>query len=345
MYAGMGGKITETGEEDDSKIVQVESVTISATRKWKYDWSQWDWPVINPWDGSEDTGGGAGNGGNNTNPQTCQTCQKSLCECCTECKKYPCECEIEITISSSGRAMLGKQYSVTASVTPAGKEFNSLDFYIVSSVGEHHIGERTKAGSITALAMSPGEYRLKVIGRIGSTTYDSNEVDLSVVFPSGDEALAHFQTARSFAWLNTIAAANAQGVKEFGFSVNITTHRDTGTTYSIEAATGTFCSYEYLRNTEEGMIDFPINNNYGKDPTNGGTWTVAVFHTHPPLCMYTGSESVQRVVGPSSTDRGAHPNIPGVVQDFVGVRGVHSSKHSLNSPTMFYPYGPSARND
>ena len=93
MYAGMGGNITETGEEDDTKIVQVESVTISATRKWKYDWSQWDWPVINPWDGSEDTGGGGGNGGNNTNPQTCQTCKKSPCECCTECGKHPCECK------------------------------------------------------------------------------------------------------------------------------------------------------------------------------------------------------------------------------------------------------------
>ena len=270
-----------------------------------------------------------------------QQCHKSPCECCTVCKKNDCECDIQVTLMAAGSATLGGNFSMNVSVSPSTAKVDEVRYYINDVL----LGCRHSAGSLSSMAKVPGDFRLKAVSIIRGKEYTSNETGIRVDYPSASQVMGFIRTQLELAWTTSLNAANSSGVQEYGGAVYINTKGSTGSaTYYCNTVSGTRQTYEDLLNGNNATIDIrTADPDFSTNPERGGIFTVATFHTHPPLWHYRGAV-ISRRTGPSPEDHAGTGGYPGIVIDFIGgVGGMHKSTDPQTSPKTTYIYGPASR--
>lgn len=188
------------------------------------------------------------------------------------------------------------------------------------------------------IARQPGTFRFKAVVFIAGKKYESSEVTATYGFPSRSKVLSQqiVQQGMAESWRKTLAAADSYGTQEFGGIVMLDT-------------SGIMPVYRYIHHQgpkvpypQSASISMDYRDSFSRhEPRNGGQFAVMGFHTHPPLFNYTGDMYWERAVGPSKGD--TSNALPQVVQDFIGVNGFHTNKHSKNSLTQLYYYSVDRR--
>jgi hypothetical protein len=159
------------------------------------------------------------------------------------------------------------------------------------------------------------------------------------------------QSQMDNAWAETKAAASATGRREQGFVVYLNSY---SSVYQCEPA---FYGQVVQCGTTAG-VDLIANYDVSDDdPTYGGKYAVALFHTHTPLTYCTNPPAL-RLVGPSSTDISSsyliYSGVPGMVYDYVGAyierpeysnfKGIGiEGGHNINDAAQITTYGVARR--
>ena len=183
------------------------------------------------------------------------------------------------------------------------------------------------------------------IKAIVNGSYESNEEKIEVQYPdvsiiSSDPIVLG---AMSSAWTTTKNSASSSGRQEYGFWIYVNTNM---MSYDTDSATpGAYISgcVGTHANIQPGIPSEQIS----FDPSSGGRYAVAHFHTHTPLthCTNYGAE---RTVGPSGTDdsvlRGSSYGVPGLVYDYIGdyYSKIYAG-HNLNAAAQVYTFSVSQR--
>ncbi len=233
---------------------------------------------------------------------------------------------------------IGDRFTISVSISPQDADVDVAEIYIAGfGIGWKGLTTLSKNEIYHGFALQPGNFSYKATIYAGNKSYDSQEMTAVYGFPGRSKVLARqeVQTGMAQSWASTLSAANAYNTQEFGGIVMIDT-RGSAPQYRYIHHQGPKVGYP-----ESAHIKMDYDDSFSRDPRYGGQFAVMGFHTHPPLFNYTGTDILRRLVGPSDGDN--IDALPQVVQDFVGINGIHTNRDPKNSPTQLYYYSVDKR--
>ncbi len=202
----------------------------------------------------------------------------------------------------------------------------------------------TSSNTYTGDAKVAGKFKVKVTAKKGSETRTSNEEDIEVMFPSIQTIISDGTVSAKMAavFAATKAAATPASVLEIGFFMQLDT---SGCTYGFVAeSSGTPVPPTGLASWDTAPRSRPADDPASRPtPLGSAKYTVAWYHSHPPLS--TAPASFSRPVGPSGNDRayGARMGVPGIAHDYVGTGGLLRGGHNINDPASPFTIAPDRR--
>ena len=189
-----------------------------------------------------------------------------------------------------------------------------------------------------------GNFSLRVSMEVGGTKTVSSERNLEVQFPFIADIMANatVQADAAAAWQESIVATTQTRRREQGYFILLDTSNDT------YRHSPTFTGREFLNNEAPATLPIPATPSDSKDnpcPLDSPTYTVALFHTHPPT-TYTTTGG--RGVGTSQPDAdvASARHLPCIAYDYVESTigsGQIPDGWSLNQTAQMYWCGPERR--
>ncbi len=189
-------------------------------------------------------------------------------------------------------------------------------------------------------ASAPGNYTIqaKVVLNEGVSILTAT---FECKYPTAADILPNVQARMDAAWQETKDMATDSTWTEVGFVVYINT---TGgnVLYETQFQYGPTKRYDPKVLPSIDFDYIPDKMEDSGNPTLGGRFPVAFFHTHPPLSR-SGIVGGNRPAGPSVNDKAAPKDFPRWVYDYVGDRGIHRSTDPIDSPAQLYSFGGNQR--
>lgn len=269
-------------------------------------------------------GGNGGDGGGGSNPP-------------------PVPVSFSLNISSAS-LIIGDSYTLSVQTVSGNPQIDDVSYKIwrtVSPTNWYFLGSGTP---FTSYASLPGNYTFEA-----TVSYDGIKDTVLTAsaqfdFPTASEIQTKCTVNMASAWTTTKSLAGPSTCAEVGFVIYLVSS-PYGSYYDCsQERTGPITSY-----TDRARVNltYDVDDFNGFDPTEGGRFYVADFHTHPPLSNWALPQNTvyARDVGPSDGDSGGPNGIPSFVYDYVGVGGYHLSTDSINSATTITNYGGTQRNN
>ncbi len=259
--------------------------------------------------------------------------------------------ELEIVPSHYGQGhtlddyfMITGTYSGFEAGSNNSFELEVLDAYDCAYTLEHD-GITISNGRFDGhyLPVQPGKWKLRAKIRDANPPYDcfySNEVEIEILLPSYDQLLLENTIKEKFdeLWERTKDAEKNKEKREYGCVINLKTYggrqRPEYKLLEEEGAIDNSCELNM-----QNHINFEIKDEYSLYPHTGGSFCVAIFHTHPP--MTNCSSDRIRALGPSSDDRSEADTkrMLSIVADY-GTYGTLKGGHDRDKPyELSYAWG------
>ncbi len=236
--------------------------------------------------------------------------------------------EVKVTLKVPAQAELMSSYSITVTVTPESTVVNNVDIYFHYDIEDSEPLYSGESLTYTRTAIKPGYWKVKAVVQTPDGEYSSVVKEVSEVYPGKETILTHVRSEFDALWQQTKTFAtnnkSTHTVQEFGGWVWLDT--STGV-YSVE-------SRNDVETTPIALTQDNVDNNgnitvfthltrprddyrNSIEPTKGGKFYVACFHTHFPIC-YAAIE-LSRTGGPTNPidyDSANYFNVPGFVYDY-----------------------------
>ena len=176
----------------------------------------------------------------------------------------------------------------------------------------------------------------------GKTTYSTKQI--TILYPTVEQ-IANNATVRSQmdkAWQATLAAATSERCCEFGGFILLHTDQNGNCHYTLDCKQGELYDYD----APEIPVTYEAEESSSSNPTDGGNFIVAHFHTHPSFLNANQKSIYRRYVGPSVKDNINGQDLPGILYDYDGnpisatdTTRVHTNKDAQGLTRLTYTYG------
>jgi hypothetical protein len=232
-------------------------------------------------------------------------------------------------------------------LTTSSETIGFATFTISNPSGQQYILQSGYSEICNEKAKKPGIWQIQATGLLSSgETFQSNTVSVTVQYPDVNTIQNNgtVSTKMSNVWTETKNAASSNGRSERGFWIYVNT---TAMQYEC-GSTITGTNVSECQGAGGSVVPGSPSESIPNDPTTGGKYAVAFFHTHTPA---TYCPNTARAVGPSAEDISWHTsnNIPGLLYDYtgsyisdLGYRAIIGG-HGKNDPAQIYPINPTRK--